>query len=174
MTTPGCISTFQQAQYMPAFGDGFFTQRELLNTMLFVSVKCRREGGTKVLPGLGKVCVFTQEELVLYILAHTQRYKQNVHLLMKDQPAWKRRGLERKCVFRERQEQILQHTELLLVNNIGYRSKLPFSVSESQVSQASSLLGNIFRVGCSQIRWVSLGRNPTPRHHTELPPASVA
>jgi len=87
-----------------------------------------------------------QDAPVLYILAHTRRYKQNVHLLMKDQPAWKRHGLERKCIFGERQEQILQHAELFLVNNIGYRSKLPFSVSESQVSQASPLLGNIFRL----------------------------
>lgn len=30
-------------------------------------------------------CVFSQEELVLYILAHMGRYKQNLHLLMKDQ-----------------------------------------------------------------------------------------
>ena len=118
-------------------------------------------------------CVFAQEELVLYLLAHTRRYKQNVHGLMKDQPAWKRCELERKRIFRERQEQILQHTELFLVNNIGYRSKIPFSVNESQVSQASSLLGNIFHVGCSQTRRVSLGRNSAPRHHTKVPPASV-
>lgn len=66
--------------------------------------------------------MFAQEELVLYILAHARRYKQNVHLLMKDWPAWKRCGLERKRIFGERQEQVLQHSELFLVNNIGYRS----------------------------------------------------
>lgn len=117
--------------------------------------------------------MFAQEELVLYVLAHTRRYKQNVHLLMKDQPAWKRHGLERKCLFRERVEQILQHTELFLVNNVGYRSKLAFSVSESQVSQVSSLLGNIFRARCSRTCQVSLGRDSTLRHRTELAPASV-
>lgn len=47
-------------------------------------------------------CVFAQEELVLYILAHMRRYKQNLHLLMKDQPAWKRCRLERKHIFKDR------------------------------------------------------------------------
>lgn len=92
--------------------------------------------------------MFTQEELVLYVLAHTPWYKQNVHLLMKEQPAWKRHGLERKRISRERQEQILQHAELFLVNNIGYRSN-SFSVSESQVIQASSLLGNTFHLSAA-------------------------
>lgn len=107
--------------------------------------------------------MFTQEELVLYILAHTRRYKQNDHLLMKDQPAWKRNGLERKHIFRERQEQMLQHTELFFVNNIGYRSKIPFSVSESQVSQASSLLGNIFCLSVAH-RHVGYRRAETRLH----------
>lgn len=72
MTTPGCISTFQQAQYMPAFRDGFFTQRELLNTMLFVSVKCRGEGGTEMLPGLGKVCVHSGRTGPVHTCTHTE------------------------------------------------------------------------------------------------------
>lgn len=57
MTTPGCISTFRQAQQMPEVSDSFFTQRELLNTMLFVSVKRRGREAWGCCQGWEKVCV---------------------------------------------------------------------------------------------------------------------
>lgn len=69
--------------------------------MLFVSVKCKGREAPGCCQGWER-CVFAQEELVLYILAHVQRYKQNLHLLMKDQPAWKRRRPERKHIFKDR------------------------------------------------------------------------
>lgn len=89
---------------------------------------------------------------------------------MKEQPAWKRHGLERKRRFRERQEQILQHTESFPVNNSASRSQIPLSVGESQGSQASSLGQYFPSVGCSQTCPVSLGRNSAPH---KASPASV-
>lgn len=88
----------------------FLPQRDLPNTALFVCTE-HGGGGAGMLPGWER-CVLTQEERVLCVLAHTSRYKQNVHLLMKEQPAWKRPGLERKCISRERRAQILQCAEL--------------------------------------------------------------
>lgn len=57
---------------MPAFRDGVFTQRELLNTEVFVSVKCRGEGGTETLPGLGKVCVHSGRTGPVRTCTHTE------------------------------------------------------------------------------------------------------
>lgn len=104
----------------------FLPQRDLPNTALFVCAE-RGGGGAGMLPGWER-CVLTQEERVLCVLAHTSRYKQNVHLLMKEQPAWKRPGLERKCISRERRAQILQHAELP-VNSTGTHPTSPLLVN---------------------------------------------